>query len=331
MDYEENLALAVALSKSLYHENPLSVIPGLSAPLQSQDVLAHPHRDMMEDDGPTRREYREGMDWTKASVLGTGAYSTCYQARDVQTGTLMAAKQITFLRNSEEEQERVEQLIREEVLLISKLQHPHVVRMYGAIQEGAHINLFVEWMPGGSLASLLDKHGVFTEPVLLRYLHQILLGLDYLHSAGILHRDLKGANVLVDTSGHHLRIADFGAAARMMSKSTVPGEFQGQLQGTIAFMAPEVLRGDSYGRTCDIWSLGCLIIEMATGRPPWGAADLSNHLTLIFRIACAQGPPQVPDTLSPALRDLSLRCLELDPTLRPSARELLLHPVFHDM
>jgi mitogen-activated protein kinase kinase kinase 1 len=110
----------------------------------------------------------------------------------VQTGTLMAAKQISFLRNSEEEQERVEQLIREEVLLISKLQHPHVVRMYGAIQEGDHINVFVEWMPGGSLASLLEKHGVFSESVLLRYLHQTLLGLDYLHFNGILHRDLKG-------------------------------------------------------------------------------------------------------------------------------------------
>jgi len=329
VDYEESMALALALSKSLYLETPLSVIPGLSAP-SSQDVLAHPHRDMVED-GHMRREYAEGIDWTKSSVLGTGAYSTCYQARDVQTGTLMAAKQITFLRNSEEEQERVEQLIREEVLLISKLQHPHVVRMYGAIQEGAHINLFVEWMPGGSLASLLDKHGVFTEPVLLRYLHQILLGLDYLHSNGILHRDLKGANVLVDTSGHHLRIADFGAAARMMSKSTVPGEFQGQLQGTIAFMAPEVLRGDNYGRTCDIWSLGCLIIEMATGKPPWGASDVSNHLALIFRIACAHEPPSVPDSLSPALKDLALRCLELDPSMRPSARELLLHPVFHDL
>lgn len=146
---------------------------------------------MMEDD-QYGREYAEGVDWTKGTVLGTGAYSTCYQARDVETGTLMAAKQISFCRNSNEEQDRVESLIREEVLLISKLQHPHVVRMYGAIQEASHINVFVEWMAGGSIASLLDKHGVFTESVILRYLHQALLGLDYLHSNGILHRDLKG-------------------------------------------------------------------------------------------------------------------------------------------
>jgi len=328
-DYEESLALALALSRSIYLESPLPVIPGLSCHKPHQDVLAHPHRDMTED-GQYKREYREGVDWTKGTVLGTGAYSTCYQARDVETGTLMAAKQISFCRNSEEEQERVETLIREEVLLISGLQHPHIVRMYGAIQEAAHINVFVEWMAGGSIASLLDKHGVFTESVITRYLHQILLGLEYLHSNGVLHRDLKGANLLVDTSGHHLRIADFGAAARMMSKSTVPGEFQGQLQGTIAFMAPEVLRGDSYGRSCDIWSLGCSIIEMATGKPPWGASDVSNHLALIFRIACAPGPPEVPSSLSPALRDLALRCLELDPGLRPSARELLLHPLFHE-
>ena len=88
--------------------------------------------------------------------------------------------------------------------------------------------------------------------------------------------------MLVDTTGHHLRIADLGAAAKMITNTTVHGQFKGEVQGTFAFMAPEVLKGDSYGRGCDIWSLGCTIIEMATSKPPWGAAEISNHLTLIF-------------------------------------------------
>ena len=147
----------------------------------------------MEDGQCSKREYQEGVDWTKGTLLGTGAYSTCYQARDMETGTLMAAKQISFCRNTDEEQDKVEQLVKEEVALMARLQHPHTVRMYGAIQEGQHINVFEEWMPGGSVASLLDKHGAFKESVILRYVHQILLGIDYLHSNGVLHRDLKGS------------------------------------------------------------------------------------------------------------------------------------------
>lgn len=89
----------------------------------------------------------------------------------------------------------------------------------------------------------------------------------------------------MDNTGLHLRIGDFGAAAKMCSfEGTLQGEFQGQLEGTIAFMAPEVLRGESYGRSCDIWSLGCCLVEMATAQPPWNASDVSNHLALIFKV-----------------------------------------------
>ena len=93
-----------------------------------------------------------------------------------------------------------------------------------------------------------------------------------------------GANLFVDTTGHLLRIGDFGAAACLYTKMTCPGEFRGQLQGTLAFMAPEVLRGESYGRSCDIWSLGCCIIEMATAKQPWNAADISNYYCLMYKV-----------------------------------------------
>ena len=88
----------------------------------------------------------------------------------------------------------------------------------------------------------------------------------------------------MDTTGHHLRIGDFGAAAHLYSQMTYPGEFRGQLQGTVAFMAPEVLRGESYGRSSDIWSLGCCIIEMATAKAPWNASDISNYYCLMYKV-----------------------------------------------
>ena len=88
----------------------------------------------------------------------------------------------------------------------------------------------------------------------------------------------------MDNTGHHLRIGDFGAAAHLYSHITYPGEFRGQLQGTVAFMAPEVLRGESYGRSCDIWSVGCCIIEMATAKAPWNASDISNYYCLMYKV-----------------------------------------------
>ena len=96
------------------------------------------------------------------------------------------------------------------------------------------------------MASLLDRFGAFEEPVLVNYTQQALRGLAYLHDTHVLHRDLKGANLLVDSTGKRLRIGDFGAAARLASRSTVAGEFQGQLLGTIAFMAPEVSEAKIY-------------------------------------------------------------------------------------
>ncbi|GAB6029131.1 Mitogen-activated protein kinase kinase kinase 1 [Chamberlinius hualienensis] len=283
-----------------------------------------------EDNGDdrSRLNYVEHVHWKKGCVLGMGAFSTCFQARDIKTGVLMAVKQVSFCRNSYDEQEKVKKCIEEEIRMMSRLNHPNVVRCLGATRQENHFNVFVEWMAGGSVSNLLEKFGVFSESVIINYSHQVLSGLSYLHSNHILHRDLKGANLLIDSSGRHLRIGDFGAAARMAFNSTVLGEFQGQLLGTIAFMAPEVLRGDSYGRSCDLWSVGCCVIEMATSKPPWNSTDVSNHLALIYKIARTQEPPPIPDHLSPQTKDLVFKCLEVCSHLRPSADQLLQHPVF---
>ncbi|CAL1547578.1 unnamed protein product [Lymnaea stagnalis] len=331
VEREEAEALAKALDVS-ERQDPCPVVPGLT-PTAREEVITiriQPDNECDEKDGEMRQPtmYLEKVHWVKGPLLGTGAYSSCYQARDVRTGVIMAVKQISFCRNSAQEQEKVIEAISEEIHMMARLSHPNIVRILGATKQGCHFNMFVEWMPGGSVAYLLGEYGVFTENVIVSYTRQILRGLAYLHDNHILHRDLKGANLLIDSTGQTLRIGDFGASARLASQATGAGEFQGQLLGTIAFMAPEVLRGESYGRACDIWSVGCVMIEMATTKPPWNATDISNHLALIFKIASSVDSPPIPENLPPPVRDLMLRCLEQNSDDRPSAKDLLLHPLF---
>ena len=138
------------------------------------------------------QQYEEGVNWIKGHLLGTGAFSSCYQARDVKTGTIMAVKQVSFCRISEEEQERVEATIEEEILLMSRLKHPNIVRLLGATRLSTSFSVFTEWMAGGSVAAMLEKYGAFSEPVVLKYTKQVLAGITYLHKNTILHRDLKG-------------------------------------------------------------------------------------------------------------------------------------------
>ncbi|XP_019785588.1 mitogen-activated protein kinase kinase kinase 1 isoform X1 [Tursiops truncatus] len=328
MEAEEEEALAIAMAMSA-SQDALPLVPQLQ--VENGDDIIIIQQDTPETlPGHTKAKqpYREDTEWLKGQQIGLGAFSSCYQAQDVGTGTLMAVKQVTYVRNTSSEQEEVVEALREEIRMMSHLNHPNIIRMLGATCEKSNYNLFIEWMAGGSVAHLLSKYGAFKESVVINYTEQLLRGLSYLHENQIIHRDVKGANLLIDSTGQRLRIADFGAAARLASKGTGAGEFQGQLLGTIAFMAPEVLRGQQYGRSCDVWSVGCAIIEMACAKPPWNAEKHSNHLALIFKIASATTAPSIPSHLSPGLRDVALRCLELQPQDRPPSRELLKHPVF---
>ncbi|XP_026074971.1 mitogen-activated protein kinase kinase kinase 1-like isoform X1 [Carassius auratus] len=323
---EEALSVVMAMSES---QDALPVIPQLQVEKEEDVIIIQVDTpETLPGHTKAKQPYREGKEWLKGQQIGLGAFSSCYQAQDVGTGTLMAVKQVTYVRNTSSEQEEVVEALREEIRMMGLLNHPNIIRMLGATCEKNNYNLFVEWMAGGSVSHLLNKYGAFKEGVIINYTEQLLRGLSYLHENQIIHRDIKGANLLIDSTGQRLRIADFGAAARLASKGTGAGEFQGQLLGTIAFMAPEVLRGQQYGRSCDVWSVGCAIIEMSCAKPPWNAEKHSNHLALIFKIASTTTAPSIPPHLSPGLRDVTLRCLELQPSDRPPSRELLKHPIF---
>ena len=128
----------------------------------------------------------------KGALLGTGAFSSCYQSRDIRTGTLTAVKQVSFYRNTTREQDKVTESLMREIKLLVELDHPNIVRLLGATQHNGHYNIFVEWMAGGSVATLLSSYGAFEESVIINYTRQILMGVAFLHDKQVVHRDLKG-------------------------------------------------------------------------------------------------------------------------------------------
>ncbi|KAK6122661.1 hypothetical protein DH2020_043601 [Rehmannia glutinosa] len=169
----------------------------------------------------------------------------------------------------EEEHKKKEDYIRElekEVNLLKNLSHPNIVRYLGTAREEDSLNILLEFVPGGSISSLLGKFGSFPESVIRMYTKQLLIGLEYLHENKIMHRDIKGANILVDNKAC-IKLADFGASKKVEALATVTGAKS--IKGTPYWMAPEVIVQSGHSYSADIWSVGCTVIEMATGKAPW--------------------------------------------------------------
>eukprot|EP01017_Pseudomicrothorax_dubius_P020564 TRINITY_DN22399_c0_g1_i1.p1 TRINITY_DN22399_c0_g1~~TRINITY_DN22399_c0_g1_i1.p1 ORF type:complete len:218 (-),score=36.35 TRINITY_DN22399_c0_g1_i1:239-835(-) len=184
--------------------------------------------------------------------------------------------------------------------------------------------ILMELMPGGSVASLLKQYGYFEEKIIKKFTKQILNGIIYLHSQGVIHRDLKGANILTDNLGN-VKLADFGSS-HLCRKASVLNHSQADIcksiKGSLYWMAPEVLDQDSYGKKVDVWSLGCTVIEMATGECPWPKCDtFLDFLALVRKERC----PKIPLHLSPVAQDFIRLCCTYDKRERPSAAQLLDH------
>jgi mitogen-activated protein kinase kinase kinase 3 len=162
------------------------------------------------------------------------------------------------------------------------------------------LHIFLEYVAGGSLQSLIKKYGYLNERLIQIYTRQILEGLEYLHMNKIVHRDIKGANVLVDINGT-CKLADFGNSKRLYSTRD-----DNLVKGTAHWMAPEVIKQQKYGRYSDIWSLGCTIIEMATGHPPW--SEYKSPASAMFHIAQTKEGPTVPSWLSQSAKEFLSLC-----------------------
>lgn len=268
------------------------------------------------DSSPTNNLYSQ---WKKGHKIGTGGFGDVFQGLNNDTGEFCAIKQLELEGATDEKTKRNLLAYQQEIEIMKKLHHPNIVRYLGTQIDGNIMSIFLEYVGGGSIRSILNKYGALSENNIRKYTKQILNGLKYLHSNNIVHRDIKGANILVTTEGV-VKLADFGCAKIFVGiQSNVKS-----VLGTPYWMAPEVIRAEGYGRSADVWSLGCTIIEMATLKPPW-CNDFGEPAAAMFHIASSNETPQIPEHLSPEAHDFLVRCFKRDPKERPDAVQLLNH------
>ncbi|KAE9455344.1 hypothetical protein C3L33_12753, partial [Rhododendron williamsianum] len=259
-------------------------LPALPPPIARSDMVRAKRKEKEDASPPVR--------WRKGELIGCGAFGRVYMGMNLDSGELLAIKQVSIAANS------------------ASKEKTQVIRMYTK---------------------------------------QLLLGLEYLHRNGIMHRDIKGANILVDNKGC-IKLADFGASKKVVELATMTGAKS--MKGTPYWMAPEVIlqtghsfleRTRTHGLvdsealdvycpelfknesfSADIWSVGCTVIEMATGKPPW--SQQYQEVAALFHIGTTKSHPPIPDHLSVEAKDFLLKCLQKEPNFRAAAAVLLQHP-----
>jgi len=244
-------------------------------------------------------------DFKTIRVLGTGASCRVVQVRHKLTGKEYAVK-VLSKRKLVTHDKKLERAIAEKRVL-ARLQHPFVVQMHWAFQTQGHLFLVLDYCSGGELFHHLDRKGSFSEMDTRFYMSEILLGLEYLHSQGILYRDLKPENCLLD-SGGHIRLTDFGLSKENLTQSALFQSFV----GTVLYLSPEMIRREGHGLALDFYCLGCLLYVLLTGKLPHFTGDVNQ---MCARRAKGEAF-EVPKHLSPAASDLCQRLLEADPAER---------------
>ncbi|KAL1567166.1 putative serine/threonine-protein kinaseisoform X1 [Salvia divinorum] len=222
---------------------------------------------------------RRADSFEKLDKIGQGTYSNVYRARDLDQGKIVALKKVRF-DNLEPESVR---FMAREIHILRRLNHPNVIKLEGLVTSRMSCSLYLvfEYMEH-DLAGLASHPGLkFTEPQVKCYMKQLLRGLDHCHSCGVLHRDIKGSNLLIDNSGI-LKIADFGLASFYDPRHSQPLTSR---VVTLWYRPPELLLGATYYSTAvDLWSTGCILAELYSGKPIMPGRTEVEQLHKIFKL-----------------------------------------------
>jgi len=259
----------------------------------------------------------------RGQLIGKGSYGRVYLGMNLTTGDLLAVKQVEVKHKiAGQDKDKIKEMVAaldQEIDTMQHLEHPNIVQYLGCERKEYSISIFLEYIPGGSIGSCLRKHGKFDESLVSSMTRQTLSGLAYLHTEGVLHRDLKADNILLDTDGT-CKISDFGISKK--TDNIYGNDVTNSMQGSVFWMAPEVIRsqGQGYSAKVDIWSLGCVVLEMFAGKRPWSKEEAVGA---IYKLGSLNQAPPIPDDVPPVAIGFMSNCFTIDPSERPTAEILL--------
>ena len=254
----------------------------------------------------------------KKERVGRGTFGDVFRGIDTSTGNEVAIKEIVVAQDAGRDLEKQIHTLEREIRVMQKLDHPNTVKYFGAKRHCDALHIYMEYVRGGTLASLLRSKGPLSEFEARNFTTQLLNGLAYLHGRSIIHRDLKGDNLFVDEKGS-LKVGDFGT-----SKELATMKITNSVAGTPNFMAPEVVTCAGHSLAADVWSVGCCVVQMLSGKAPF--ANVDNHMAVMFAVMKGSIGDQIPPNISPLARSFIVACVKQKPEERPTCEELLRHP-----
>ncbi|KAK9159124.1 hypothetical protein Scep_005698 [Stephania cephalantha] len=259
--------------------------------------------------------------WVRGDFIGRGSFGEVSLAAGTSDGSVFAAKSINLAAAHPSQISALEN----EIQILKSISSPFIVKYLGSdstletSKGGLHRNLLMEYLPGGCVSDFAPN---LDDQIVRSYTLCLVSALQYLHSKGIVHCDVKGKNVFVSSTPGVAKLGDFGSAKRLAAPINGDYEKKLKMRGSPLWMAPEVVRQERQGPESDVWSLGCTVIEMVSGKPGWRDCGVGA----IYQIGFSDELPEFPDGLSELGRDFVDKCLRRDPGERWTSDQLLRHP-----